>query len=76
MYMYSMNFPVMRKKDIINAIKNEQRKMNPTNLISILDAPASREFSISSFTTELTEVITCELAISRIVDEGKRFIAF
>lgn len=50
--------------------------MNPTNLISILDAPASREFSISSFTTELTEVITCELAISRIVDEGKRFIAF
>lgn len=53
-----------------------QKKGNPTSLISMLDAPASREFSISSFTTELTEVITCELAISRIVDEGKRFIAF
>lgn len=68
--MYNMDFPVMRKKYIINAIKNL------TSLISMLDAPASREFSISSFTTELTEVITCELAISRIVDEGKRFIAF
>ena len=53
-----------------------QKKRNLTSLISMLDAPASREFSISSFTTELTEVITCELAISRIVDEGKRFIAF
>lgn len=41
----------------------------------MLEAPASREFSINSFTTELTEVITCELAISRTVDEGKRFIA-
>lgn len=41
----------------------------------MLDAPASREFSISSFTTELTEVMTWELAISRTVDEGKRFIA-
>lgn len=40
----------------------------------MLDAPASREFSISSFTTELTEVMTWELAISRTVDEGKRFI--
>ena len=74
--MYNMDFPVMRKKDIINAIKKEQKKRIPTSLISMLDAPASREFSISSFTTELTEVITCELAISRIVDEGKRFIAF
>lgn len=74
--MYNMDFPVMRKKYIINAIKNEPKKRNFTSLISMLDAPASREFSISSFTTELTEVITCELAISRIVDEGKRFIAF
>ena len=74
--MYNMDFPVMRKKDIINGIKNEPKKRNPTSLISMLDAPASREFSISSFTTELTEVITCELPISRIVDEGKRFIAF
>ena len=74
--MYNMDFPVMRKKDTINAIKNEPKKRNPTSLISMLDAPASREFSISSFTTELTEVITCELPISRIVDEGKRFIAF
>ena len=41
----------------------------------MLHAPASREFSISSFTTELTEVMTWELAISRTVDEGKRFIA-
>ena len=56
--------------------KMSQKKGNPTSLISMLDAPASREFSISSFTTELTEVITCELPISRIVDEGKRFIAF
>ena len=71
-----MDFPVMRKKYIINAIKNEPKKRNLTSLISMLDAPASREFSIRSFTTELTEVITCELAISRIVDEGKRFIAF
>ena len=74
--MYNMDFPVMRKKYIINATKNEPKKRNLTSLISMLDAPASREFSISSFTTELTEVITCELAISRIVDEGKRFIAF
>ena len=41
----------------------------------MLVAPASSEFSISSFTTELTEVITCELAIKRTVDGGKRFIA-
>lgn len=40
----------------------------------MLVAPASSEFSTSSFTTELTEVITCELAISRMVDGGKRFI--
>lgn len=46
-----------------------------TSLISMLDAPASREFSISSFTTELTEVMTWELAIIRTVDEGNKFIA-
>ena len=40
----------------------------------MLVAPASSEFSISSFTAELTQVITCELAISRTVDEGSRFI--
>lgn len=46
-----------------------------TSLTSMLVAPASSEFSMSSFTAELTEVITCELAINRTVDEGSRFIA-
>ena len=46
-----------------------------TSLTSMLVAPASSEFSMSSLTTELTEVITCELAINRTVDEGSRFIA-
>ena len=42
-----------------------------TNLTSILVAPASSEFSISSFTTQLTDVITCELAIDRIVEADR-----
>lgn len=46
-----------------------------TSLTSMLVAPASSEFSMSSLTAELTEVITCELAINRTVDEGSRFIA-
>ena len=45
-----------------------------TSLTSMLVAPASSEFSMSSLTAELTEVITCELAINRTVDEGSRFI--
>lgn len=44
-----------------------------TSLTSTLSAPASSEFSTSSFTAVLTDVITCELAIRWIVDEGSRF---
>ena len=55
--------------------KKKKKCSKLTSFTSMLDAPASREFSISSFTTELTEVMTWELAISRTVDEGKRFIA-
>ena len=47
-----------------------------TSLTSMLVAPASSEFSMSSLTAELTEVITCELAINRTVDEGSRFITY
>lgn len=56
-------------------MKKENNFSKLTSFTSMLNAPASREFSTSSFTTELTEVMTWELAISRTVDEGKRFIA-
>lgn len=56
-------------------MKKENNFSKLTSFTSMLDAPASSEFSTSSFTTELTEVMTWELAISRTVDEGKRFIA-
>ena len=52
----------------------KKNKSQLTSFTSMLPAPASSEFSISSFTAELTDVMTWELAISFTVDGGKRFI--
>lgn len=38
----------------------------------MFDDPASNEFSINSFTTDDTDVITWELESRRTVDEGKQ----
>jgi len=45
-----------------------------TSFTSTLEAPASREFSISSFTTFTTEVMTWELDSSRTVSGGSCFM--
>lgn len=57
--------------------QQEVRRMvcKRTSFTSTLEAPASREFSISSFTTLTTDVTTCELDSSRTVSAGSCFIA-
>lgn len=59
---------------IITTIINKKPFIYHTSFMSMLEAPASREFSISSFTTFTTDVMTCELDSSRTVSGGSCFM--